>query len=63
MEAFWSLAFLQFSELPNYLNGSKIAERQCDEPQAAIDARSSNQRCWDGLNSKPQAHSRCLDAS
>ena len=63
MEAFWSLAFLQLLELPDHLNGSEIAERQCNEPEAAIDARSSNKWCWDGLDTKSQAYSRCLNAS
>lgn len=63
MEAFWSLAFLQLLELPDHLNGSKIAEWQCNEPEAAIDARSSNKWCWDGLDTKSQAYSRCLNAS
>lgn len=63
MEAFWSLALLQLLELPDHLNGSKIAEGQGDKPEAAIDARSSNQRCWNGLNPESQAYSRCLDAA
>lgn len=63
MEAFWSLAFLQLLELPDNLNGSKIAEGQCNKPKAAVDASSSNQRCRDGLNTEAQAHSRCLNAS
>ena len=52
MEPFWSLAFLQLLELPDHLNSSKIAERQRDKPEAAIDARRSNQRRWDGLDSE-----------
>lgn len=63
MEAFWSLALLQLLELPDHLNGSKIAERQCNEPEAAIDTRSSNKWCWDCLYPKAQAHSCCLNAS
>jgi len=63
MKALWSLAFLQLLELPDHLNSSEIAERQCDKPQAAIDARSSNQRRWDGLDTEAQAYSCRLDAS
>jgi hypothetical protein len=63
MEAFRSPAFLQLLELSDYLNGGKIAERQSDKPEATIDARGSNQRCWDGLNAESQAHGRCLDAA
>jgi hypothetical protein len=58
-----SLAFLQLLELPDHLNSSKIAERQCDKPEAAVDTRSSNQRRRDRLDSESQAHSCCLDAS
>lgn len=63
MKALWSLAVLQLLELPDHLNSSEIAERQCDKPQAAIDARSSNQRCWDGLDTEAQAYSCRFDAS
>ena len=63
MEAFWSLALLQLLELPDHLNGSKIAEGQGDKPEAAIDARSSDQWCWDGLDTETQAYSRRLNAS
>lgn len=52
VEAFWSPAVLQLFELSDHLNSSIVAERQCDKPEAAIDARRSNQRRWDGLDSE-----------
>jgi hypothetical protein len=63
MEAFWSLAFLQLLELPDHLNGSKVAERQSEEPEPAIDARGSDQRGRDGLYTEAQTDSGGLDAS